>query len=316
MNRLQSVAGRLAHRLKHVNPPIFAALFIAGAYLLLNATTGIQVGNVSIPDALWVHVVGAGVGAMLIIASVFVGVELEESALPPPPARSGVDRYRLLISGYPVLYVAVLNDWVRTRRVSRVKWQSLSVVLRPKRFQIPEPFERTLVESGFRNESCCRLDALEKTRGGRLQISVQETMYGDYLKSGEHLDDPVADEAWDTYRKRFADALNTNDGVPEGLTNICGAGLLIVTGDDRIVVSRHSESSRVYPGRLTFSASGLMRWGPYPHPFMEMARRAFQEIGHQVDPNRCELIGIGADARKLYYQFSYVQQSDRPSSAI
>jgi 2-polyprenyl-3-methyl-5-hydroxy-6-metoxy-1,4-benzoquinol methylase len=51
-----------------------------------------------------------------------------------------------------------------------------------------------------------------------------------------------------------------------------------------------------------------MKWGIYPHPLMEIARKTFLEIRHQVNPNNVNLVGFGADARKLYFQFSFIER--------
>jgi SAM-dependent methyltransferase len=60
---------------------------------------------------------------------------------------------------------------------------------------------------------------------------------------------------------------------------------------------------------MTYSASGVMKWGAYPHPFTEIMRKSFEEIRHQVDPKELQLIGFGVDARKLYFQFSFVERT-------
>src|SRR5207253_224595 len=59
----------------------------------------------------------------------------------------------------------------------------------------------------------------------------------------------------------------------------------------------------------TFAASGTMKWGAYPHPFVEIMRKTFTEMRHQLDPNRLYLFGLGVDAEKLYFQFSFYEEA-------
>ena len=59
-----------------------------------------------------------------------------------------------------------------------------------------------------------------------------------------------------------------------------------------------------------------MKWGASPHPFTAAWLKSYEEIRHQVDPSRLELIDVGCDARKLYFQFSFVEESDEDFKAI
>jgi 2-polyprenyl-3-methyl-5-hydroxy-6-metoxy-1,4-benzoquinol methylase len=142
-------------------------------------------------------------------------------------------------------------------------------------------------------------------------VRLQETTYGDYLRSGEHLDDALPQARQRTYREEFGKISREPSGDLRlfPLTNICGVGLFIITSDNQLVATTHSESSHVYPGRKTFSASGTIHWGAFPDPFSEVLLKARAEIKHLVDIRKLSLIGFGADARKLYFQFSFVERT-------
>ena len=82
-----------------------------------------------------------------------------------------------------------------------------------------------------------------------------------------------------------------------------------MTRDKYLVATTHSEKSHVYPGRKTFSASGTVKWGAFPDPFGEVLRKAEIELNHLVDVRSLRLVGFGADARKLYFQFSFLEKT-------
>ena len=94
----------------------------------------------------------------------------------------------------------------------------------------------------------------------RIEIDIifQETLYGDYLKSGEHLDDPYFDGSYDSIRSYLGSIEPKSLLKLSKLTNICGVGIFIVTSDNYIILSNHSSYSHVYPERYTFSSSGVI----------------------------------------------------------
>lgn len=59
-----------------------------------------------------------------------------------------------------------------------------------------------------------------------------------------------------------------------------------------------------------------MKWGAYPHPFLEVVQKARLELNHQVNLSRLRLVGFGVDARKLYFQFSFFEPTDLTFSEI
>ncbi|KPA11802.1 Ribosomal RNA adenine methylase transferase [Candidatus Magnetomorum sp. HK-1] len=94
------------------------------------------------------------------------------------------------------------------------------------------------------------------------------------------------------------------------LSNICGVGLFLQTKDNNIVMRKQSYKKRIYPGRHTFFASGTIQWGVYPDPYLEVIRKAHTEMGHQVNLEKLEMVLFGVDARKLFFQFSFVEKTE------
>lgn len=85
--------------------------------------------------------------------------------------------------------------------------------------------------------------------------------------------------------------------------------MLIRTGDNYVVVARQPDAAHIYPGRWTFAASGTLLWGASPHPFLWAGIKSYEELRHQVDNRKVRLISIGADARKLYFNFCFVAET-------
>lgn len=176
-------------------------------------------------------------------------------------------------------------------------------------YELPPEFARMLVRRKFVNNPSCRLSAYKLEQSNTLSLRFSRTTYEDYLKSGEHLDQPSPDNKR-TFRDVFGGLIRegARNLRPFRLSNICGVGLFVRTRDEQIVASWHSTKSHVYPGRLTFAASGVMRWTPNPDPFSQMVRRAWEELNYHIALPALRLIAFGADARKLYFQFGFVEK--------
>jgi SAM-dependent methyltransferase len=213
------------------------------------------------------------------------------------------------VDGYRVAYIPLLNDW-RSHYIQK-GILDLDITADSLRFQLPESFQRTVgTAAHFVDRPSCRL-AFYSLAKDRLTVRLAETSYGDYLRSGEHLDDPVPGTPERTYRDEFGQLCRTGSGDFQlfPLTNICGVGVFVLTSDNYIVATIHSEKSHVYPLRHTFAASGTMRWGAAPDPFAAVLRKAEDELNHQLNVRQLRLIGFGADARKLYFQFSFLERT-------
>lgn len=223
------------------------------------------------------------------------------------------------IDKFTLAYIPLINDWWKDKSpISEIKFDSIKVSLAHQRYQLLDIFKETQIDYDFRDDASCKLLRCHIGDAQNLTLTLQETSYGDYLKSGEHLDDPFPTDPRETFRSTLANIEQSRGGEvhPKELTNIIGVGIFLITQDEQIIVAKHSKYSHVYPERWTFSASGLMKWGACPHPFMEIARKTFMEIQHQIDPAKVWLIGLGADARKLYFQCSFFEETEQTASEI
>ncbi len=170
---------------------------------------------------------------------------------------------------------------------------------------------------GFANIPSCGASEWAPSTSS-LAVRFFRTNYLDYLISGEMLDARVPGGHGETFRTRFANLVERGIGTLKSmeLTNICGTGVFVISDDGYAIATRHSEESHVYPGRWTFSASGTMKWGAFPNPFTEALVRCRKEINHQLDLSRTRLIGFGVDARKLFFQFSFKEETQLSSAAL
>ncbi len=218
------------------------------------------------------------------------------------------------IDGFKVPYISLLNSWK-----SNIKYydqSNIEIKGITKCFDLPEELDDTPIPSGAFNGRRCRLAHFDISSDGLLSFTLQETKYFDYLKSGEYLDHPYPGNSKLTNRDAFGKTVREHNGhiwAFENLTNICGVGLLILTSDNYLILTKHSEKSHVYPGRITFSASGTMKWGGQLNPFDQISEKCFSELGHRINVGKTKLIGFGADARKLYFQFSFLEISEHNS---
>jgi len=55
-------------------------------------------------------------------------------------------------------------------------------------------------------------------------------------------------------------------------------------------------------------------WGAF-HTFAESMRKCYEEAHHQINPSKLQLFGFGADARKLYFQFTFGGRNRRSDLA-
>ncbi|HEX4264532.1 MAG TPA: methyltransferase domain-containing protein [Verrucomicrobiae bacterium] len=194
----------------------------------------------------------------------------------------------------------------------------ISINRSSREYILPPEFADTLINTPDFDFPSCRLEHCVVSEGSKLDFSFSKIKYTDYLKSGEHLDDPLPGNPKRTFRQEFGQIAHLRERSLRdfALTNICGAGVFIVSKDNAILVTRHSPASHVYPNRWTFSSSGTLRWGAWPHPFTEAIAKCRHEINHQVDPARLKLVEFGADARKLFFECCFVEHSELNSEEI
>ena len=218
------------------------------------------------------------------------------------------------IGKYLSAYIPILNPPLKKHFVTDFSCSDINVhadtapYVLPAEFSVNDTF-------GCDDGECCRLSGcnLEKINENQVEIDISKTSYLDYIRSGECLDSPSKNDPEMTYRQIFDYKFGQGslDFTSFNLTNICGCGMFILTEDDNIAVARHSPNARVYPDRLTYAASGVMKYGNHPDPFMEIAFKAREELNHQVNINKLRMIGFGADARKLYFQFGFFERIDK-----
>lgn len=227
--------------------------------------------------------------------------------------RSSSENYQGMfeIEDYKIPYISLLNEW--TSEIEEYTPDRVSHHFLEKKFKLPKDLEVFDVPHGAFDGRRCRLAHFEVSNSDSLSFTFQETSYYDYLRSGEYLDSPYPSRPEMTNRDAFGRIVQEYKGHIwpfEHLTNICGVGVYVISSDNHVVLSKHSRQSHIYPGRYTFSSSGTMQWDRPLSPFHQIGEVCLRELGHRMDIEKSSLIGFGADARKLYFQFSFVEQSD------
>jgi 2-polyprenyl-3-methyl-5-hydroxy-6-metoxy-1,4-benzoquinol methylase len=216
-------------------------------------------------------------------------------------------------------------------------------------FRLPDEFRRNALPPSF-EEKLTREEAVAEPLHcrfkryrpsftapgfpGHLSIALAQVDYLDYLRSGEFLDALLPGRSGKTFREVFAPEVpgaTDFDALP--LTNICGVGVFVISGDDKLLVAHHSHFVSVFPSVYSYSASGTMDWNrvrdpfqgsprdnpewrQFLNPFDQVARECREEIGHELDFEDLRLFALGIDAKKLYFQFSFVEESPRSAEEI
>jgi SAM-dependent methyltransferase len=255
----------------------------------------------------------------------------------------------LRIASRTLAYIPLFNSW--EREANEYQWDEIEVEVEggSGKFRLPavfdgEPlppyFQRKLDRGADPEEfSRCRFvryrpDLTPPGFPALVSFTFSKTNYLDYLKSGENLDAPVPGLANQTLRDQYAPRVeNVPDFDELPLTNICGVGLFLITSDNKIIVSQHSAHVAVFPNVHSYSASGTIDWNKFPdpfrgnpadspawleflHPFTQVARECYEELAYDVDPENIRLFGLGIDSKKLYFQFSFFEETPRSSSEI
>jgi 2-polyprenyl-3-methyl-5-hydroxy-6-metoxy-1,4-benzoquinol methylase len=237
------------------------------------------------------------------------------------PSDGAPRRHLFTIGDYVVPYIPILNDPVRSDSFSFLSRRDLSVDRDLISYSLPDAFAGTKLPYRFDNDParawCCRLSSYELRGRKPLAVRFSPTLYEDYLISSEYLDDPIPMDPTRSFRGEFGGiGLNDQDLRPFQLTNICGVGVFVISSDGWLFSTSQPADAHVYPGRKTFSSSGTLRWGARPDPFCWTLYKAADEINHQIDLDKLQLVSFGADARKLYFQFSFVERSQESAERI
>ena len=230
------------------------------------------------------------------------------------------------IEGYTVSYIPILNDWKKisipndSNRSTNflVKTQFESKLIHGK-FSIPNEFREFSLPPNAYDGRCCRLSNYSVNEKNEfLSIELQETSYFDYLRSGEQLNAPFPSKPSITNREAFGKLVERGEQLCPftNLTNICGVGVLIRTSDDYIIFGKIPQSSHVYPGRFGSSAAGVMKWEGECNPFQSAAAKCNHKIRFRSDISRLKLVTFGVDAKKLYFQFSFIEETMLTSDAV
>ncbi len=177
----------------------------------------------------------------------------------------------------------------------------------------------------------CRLARLEReivsTSGrSRLALEVQPLRYEDYVTANAFLDTRPAGETEkaETIRTRYT--TGAGGGKPDParleLSNICGVGVVYVTSEDQLILSRRTSSVAVYPNLVGFTSSGSCDWSDFAPPttdagvFRAAAREVAEELGDPLAPAALRLIAVGTDIEQFYFQFCFSHQTSRTAAEI
>ena len=177
----------------------------------------------------------------------------------------------------------------------------------------------------------CRLARLEQETGltsgrPRLAVEVQPLHYEDYVTANAFLDTTLGNgrREEETIRTRYT--LRPGGEKPDParleLSNICGVGVVYVTADDELILSRRTSSVAVYPNIVGFTSSGSCDWSDFAGPntdqglFRAAAREAAEELGDCLAPAELRLFAVGIDVEQFYFQFCFYYQTSRTAAEI
>lgn len=238
----------------------------------------------------------------------------DSESLPPQRGSEGItwQQYDKLydIEGYRVAYLPILNSWKGELRF--LSPNDVSVTQLDVRFTLGQQFGDAIQPppTAF-DGNCCRLSDYDFSEG-HLSLIFQETSYFDYFRSGEQLDAAFPTNPSVTNRQAFGTLVEKGQAfwTFTHLTNITGVGVFVKTSDNYIVGGTVAGTSNVYPGRRTYSASGVMAWDKcQANPFEAATNKCHAKIGYSSRAGHLKLISFGADARKLYFQVSFLEES-------
>ncbi len=215
------------------------------------------------------------------------------------------------INGYCVSYIPLLNKL--NSEVSKFAINNIECKHINTKFSLPIESSNGNIPDNVYDEKRCRIAHFNVSNAKKLQFTFQETCYVDYVISSDKLDFPYRGNPDITNREQFGNTIEEHEGHVwpfDSLTNISGAGLFIITKDDYIIFTKHSSNSNTYPNRYTFSCSGTLKWDRDLNPFSQIGEIAFSESAFRLNSNEAELIEFGVDAKKLYFQFSFIVFSE------
>ena len=213
------------------------------------------------------------------------------------------------IASLTLPYIVLMNSF--QNEVHEYRFGDVRISLRTDRpFSLPQAFKTAITAESSEQEGKCRLESIRWIGGsGRpfyLALEFSEVSYRDYLRSGERLDEMIPGTSNKTFRDEYApDLRSIHDFSRSRLTNICGVGVFLITRDNQLILSRHSDNVQVMGRVLSYSSSGTMDWNPHLHPFLEIIRECEEEIAVTLSSDDLRMFSIGLDAKRQYFQFSF-----------
>lgn len=216
-------------------------------------------------------------------------------------------------------YVVIIGSW--EEGINEYQRADVASKTRNEEFQLPDEFQSNQTPVLYNNEAKCRLlkfdcEIMPRDYSNRLIFTFSKITYLDYLMSGEHLDSCLPNDSNKTFRDKYASSIELHDFSKSSLTNICGVGIFIITRDEKIIISRSSKNVMVYGDIWSYSASGTMDWNNNVHPFHEIYRECYEEIGYKINIDDIYLFGFGVDTKKLYFQFTFFEYSRLSANEI
>lgn len=231
-----------------------------------------------------------------------------------PPNTVPIDapefRYRNLFTIGPLTIPYIVLVSSLESGIHEYRYGDLDIILKNEQWdKLPVDFDIFLSQKIVESETKCRFESLRWYTSGsrpfRLEMQFSEISYQDYLKSGEHLDDPLPGSSG-TFRDKYVpDLPSTHVFSSSPLTNITGVGVVLITRDDQVIISKHSDNVYVHRNALSYSASGTMDWKTDVHPFTEIIRECWEELGYRLSAENLRLFSIGIDAKRQYFQLSF-----------
>jgi SAM-dependent methyltransferase len=256
----------------------------------------------------------------------------------------------LQIASRKIPYLPLFHAWHSNDERNKYRWNEVELLVIPKMHTIPSEFLPNPLPNSFQEQinagltthefDKCRFEKYKPypvLRGfnRRITFTISQTNYLDYLRIVDCLDKQTIGVTGNvSNRQKYMPLLPKSDDFSfSPLTNICGVGVFLLTSDNKIIVSQQSKDISVYPSMYTYSASGTMDWnnGRFPidgnpiddnswthflHPFAQVTRECKEELDHDIDREHLRLIGFGIDAAKLYFQFSFIEKTNRTSDKI
>jgi SAM-dependent methyltransferase len=232
---------------------------------------------------------------------------------------------KFMLSCHTVEFIPLLYSWDRNEK--EYVFGNVEVETAEVPYHIPDDMEAYFENNAAETDSIAqytrgffpqvRLNGCqEKPPQGKvhegLKLIFSEISYQDFLKTNWILDEKIPGRET-TFREKYY----ANAELFDGLSNICGVGVFILTSDDKIIVTKSSTNVKVSPFRYKFSASGTMHWDANVNPFDEIFRECNEEVSHAINiDSPLVLFLYGIDYNLGYHQFCFYEDSPYTAQQI